>query len=148
MCIRKRALPIYYRRLTRLFFLDKELEACSTQRLLDGALGTAFLELLLSGFDFFLLLAREDGERNVRDGILRFLQAQVGETTHNLNDSNALVGFDFVNDEVELSLFLDGFGGSRARRHHHTTRRGGGVNAEHFFDLLDELGGFKELRAM
>ena len=116
--------------------------------LLDGALGTAFFERLLGFFDFTLRLAREDGERHVGDGILRFLQAQVGEATHNLNDRDALIGVNVVNDKVELGLFFGGFAtGSRAGGHHHAARRSGGVDAEHFFDLSDELGRFKELRA-
>jgi len=77
--------------------------------LLDGALGTAFFERLLGFFDFTLRLAREDGERHVGDGILRFLQAQVGEATHNLNDRDALIGVNVVNDKVELGLFFGGF---------------------------------------
>jgi len=115
--------------------------------LLDGALGTAFFERLLRFFDFALGLAREDGERHVGDGILRFLQAQVGEATHNLNDGNALVGVNGIDDKVELSLFLGGFAGrAGGGRHDHAARRGGGVDAEHFFDLRDELGRFEELR--
>lgn len=116
--------------------------------LLDGALGAAFFQSLLRFFDFTLGLAGEDGERNVRDRILRLLQAQVGETAHNLNDGDALVGIDGINDKVELSLFFGSVtAGSRAGSHDHAARRSGGVDAEHFFDLRDELGRFEELRA-
>ena len=136
------------RRLTRLFLSFKRIRCMHwPTSLLDGALGTAFFERLLRFFDFALGLAREDGERHIGDGILRFLQAQVGEATHNLNDGNALVGVNGIDDEVELSLFLGGFGGrAGGGRHDHAARRGGGVDAEHFFNLRDELGRFEELR--
>jgi len=114
--------------------------------LLDGALSAAFFQGLLGFFDFTLGLAREDGERHVRDGILRFLQTQIREATHNLNDRNALVGIDGIDDQVEFSLFFSSFGSRASSSHHHATRRSGGVDAEHFFNLLDELGRFEELR--
>jgi len=114
--------------------------------LLDGALSAAFFQGLLGFFDFTLGLAREDGERHVRDGILRFLQTQIREATHNLNDRNALVGIDSIDDQVEFSLFFSSFGSRASGSHHHATRRSGGVDAENFFNLLDELGRFEELR--
>jgi len=148
----KRAIPSpidYIAESTRLLFLLKRIRGILiSTNLLDGALGTAFFERLLGFFNFTLRLAREDGERHVGDGILRFLQAQVGEATHNLNDRDALISVNVINDEVELGLFFGGFtSGSRAGGHHHAARRSGGVDAEHFFDLSDELGSFEELRA-
>src|SRR5690606_23867250 len=74
--------------------------------------GASLFELLLRRLGFVLVHAFLDGLRRGLDEILRFLQTERRQLAHGLDDVD-LVRTDFLQDDVELGLFLGG-GGSAA----------------------------------
>ena len=91
--------------------------------LLGLVLGDAFLEVLRSAIDEFL----------------GFLQAQAGQSTDNLDDSN-LVGASSLQNDVELSLlFLSGSSTGSGS----SDSSGSGGNAEFLFQSMNQLSQLK-----
>lgn len=117
------------------------------KELLQFALSTSLFQSLLRRLAIFLLLTFQQSERQVGHGILRFLQAEVGQASDNLNARDSLVRSDFSDNQVKFRLRFSGFttgSGTRASGHDHAARRRGGIDAERFFDLGDEFRGFHE----
>jgi hypothetical protein len=80
------------------------------------------------------------GARSAFNQFLGFFEAEVGQSTDNLDDVN-LVRADFFEDNIEFGLFfffLFNGGGNRARLHHHRAANSS-FNAELFFESFLEV---------
>jgi len=100
-----------------------------------------FFQLLFHGLGIGLVHAILDRAGCSFDQVLRFLQAEARQFTHDLDDADLLVRRVFLEDDGELRLLLDhGSSGSRARSG--SSHRRGGSDAKlllHVGDQFDHL---------
>ena len=111
------------------------------QELLEFDLGASGFQLLLGFFSVSLRQAFLNSLRSTFNHVLGFLQAQTGQFTNSLNNSD-LVRTDFSENNVEFRLFFSR-SSSTSSRSSNSHSSSGSRNTELFFHHLDEFGNFE-----
>jgi len=84
----------------------------------------------------------EQGGRGTFDGVLGFLETEVGQSANDLDDID-LLGTDFLEDDIKFGLFFNFFsrssGASTSGCHHHHAATNCCLHAESFFESFFEF---------
>ena len=115
-------------------------------RSLEGDFAAGLFDFLLEGFGFVLGDAFLDGLGSSFHQSLGVAEAEAGGVADSLEDLDLGGSVEALEDDVELRLLFSSFTttSSSARGSHHDAGGSGGGHTEGLFNLLDQLGSFKQ----
>src|SRR6185503_11945125 len=117
--------------------------------LLNLDLRAAFFELLLHGIGLFLGRPGLDGLGSALDQILGFLESEIRELAHHLDDLNFLVGRGRRENDVERRLLFGGSSrGSASGGRRREGNGSGGSDSEPALQSLHQLGQIQHTHAL